>query len=246
MSLQRAAFKIHRVVSYFAFAQMLAWICGGVVFALLPFDSVVKGGAHVAKPAAALPEDWRGALSIASPHVGRVAKVESFASPQGPAFRVRGDSAQAFVPADGSVWRAPDSAGVAAWARSLHRGNGALVSVSHVDRDARRAGIVLETGDRHDLWRASFGDPLHTRFYFDGPSGEFLFVRNDAWVLYDFFFRLHVMDYAGGEDFNNPLLRVFALLSLAFALSGAVLTFSAARRALRARSRPHSTAHFPH
>lgn len=123
------------------------------------------------------------------------------------------------------------------------------MSVSHVDRDARRAGIVLETGERHDLWRASFDDRLHTRFYFDGPSGEFLFVRNDAWVLYDFFFRLHVMDYAGGEDFNNPLLRVFAVLSLAFALSGAVLTFSAARRALRAlraRSRPHSTANSTH
>lgn len=249
MSLQRAAFKVHRVISYFAFAQMLAWICGGVVFALLPFDDVVKGGAHVAKPSPTLPDGWRDALGVASPRVGRVAKVESFASAQGPAFRVRGDSAQAFFPADGSAWIAPDSANVGAWASALHRGSGALVSVSHVDRDARRAGIVLETGERHDLWRASFDDRLHTRFYFDGPSGEFLFVRNDAWVLYDFFFRLHVMDYAGGEDFNNPLLRVFAVLSLAFALSGAVLTFSAARRALRAvraRSRPHSTANSTH
>ena len=53
----------------------------------------------------------------------------------------------------------------------------------------------------------------------------------------DFFFRLHVMDYAGGEDFNNTPLRVFAVCALAFALSGAVLTFTAARRALRAARR---------
>ncbi len=237
MKLQRAAFRIHRWLSYAALAQMLAWICGGVVFSLLPFESVVKGGATVGKPVSELPADWGAALTAATPDIGAVSKVESFASPFGAAFRVDGDSVQVFVVADGSAWQEPDSACVAKWARSLYRGNGALARVSRVERDGRRAGIVIETGDRRDLWQASFADRLHTRFYFDGPSGEFLFVRNDAWVLYDFFFRLHVMDYAGGENFNNVLLRVFALLSFVFALSGAVLTISAARRALRTPTR---------
>ncbi|MBK7366575.1 MAG: hypothetical protein IPJ04_01380 [Candidatus Eisenbacteria bacterium] len=242
MSLQRAAFKIHRVLSYVAFAQMLAWIGGGVVFSLIPFDSVVKGGAVVEKPATRLPDEWRSALSAASPQVGEAAKLETFASPQGTAFRVRGDSAQAFVPADGSAWRAPDSASVAAWARSLYRGGGALARVARIERAEPLVGIVQEAGERRDLWRAAFTDRLHTRFYFDGPSGELLMVRNDAWVLYDFFFRLHVMDYAGGEDFNNVLLRTFAVLSLAFALSGAVLTYSAARRAMLAARRGRTSA----
>lgn len=234
---QRSAFRIHRLLSYVAFAQMLAWICGGVVFSLLPFDSVVKGGAIIEKPVVVLPAGWSDALATGLPDVGTVTKVESFAGPLGASFRVRGTAAEAFVAADGTAWQRPDSAQVAQWARSLYRGGGALARVARVDRDARRAGIVIETGERRDLWQASFTDRLHTRLYFDGPSGEFLFVRNDAWVLYDFFFRLHVMDYANGEDFNNNLLRLFAVLSLAFALSGAILTFSAARRALRSRGR---------
>ncbi len=34
MSLRRAAFRFHRVMSYFVFAQVLAWVSGGVVCAL--------------------------------------------------------------------------------------------------------------------------------------------------------------------------------------------------------------------
>ncbi|MCC6653372.1 MAG: hypothetical protein IT348_19630 [Candidatus Eisenbacteria bacterium] len=242
MHLTRTAFQIHRLLSYVAFAQMLAWIGGGVVFSLIPFDSVVKGGAVVEKPTPRLPGEWRESLSATMPRVGEVSKLETFAGPHGTAFRVRGDSGQAFVPADGSPWRAPDSAGVARWARALYRGGGELSRVSRIERARPLVGIVQEAGERRDLWRANFSDRLHTRFYFDGPSGEFLMVRNDAWVLYDFFFRLHVMDYAGGEDFNNLLLRAFAVLSLAFAISGAVLTYSAARRALLASRRGRSSA----
>ncbi len=41
----RTARKIHRWVSYIVFAQVTLWILGGLTFAVLPFDSVVKGGA---------------------------------------------------------------------------------------------------------------------------------------------------------------------------------------------------------
>ena len=239
MKLTRVAFKIHRVLSYFVFAQVIAWIAGGVVFALLPFDSVVKGGSLVERPVARLVANWKSALQSAKVDPGRVSAVETFASPLGAAFRLRTAGGSVFVPADGSAWRAPDSVAIARWARGLYRGPGTLEGVARIERDHRRAGIVLEAGPRRDLWRATFTDRLHTRFYFDGASGEYLMVRNDAWVLYDFFFRLHVMDYAGGEDFNNLPLRVFAVTALAFAISGAVLTFAAARRALR-RTRPRA------
>ncbi len=237
MNVSRTAFRIHRVLSYVVFAQVLAWILGGVVFALLPFDDLVKGGVLVEKPSPRIAGDWRRALAADSSHVGEITRLETFASPAGPAFRVRGEAGQAIVLADGSAWRAPDSAAVAQWARSLYRAEGRLVNVARQDRDVARAGIVRETGDRRDLWRATFDDRLHTRLYFDGPSGEFVMVRNDAWVLYDFFFRLHVMDYAGGENFNNLPLRFFAVTALAFASSGLVLTFLAARRALGALRR---------
>lgn len=239
MNLHRTAFTVHRILSYFVVLQVFAWIVGGVVFALLPFDSVVKGGAVVTKPVARLSGDWRQALHSAPVRPEDVAAIETFASPYGAAIRMRTSGGPVFVRADGAAWRAPDSAVVARWARELYHGSGTLAGVTRLERDRRRAGIVLEAGPRHDLWRASFTDRLHTRFYFDGASGEYLMVRNDAWVLYDFFFRLHVMDYAGGEDFNNLPLRVFAVTALAFALSGAVLTFAAARRAV-GRIRPRA------
>lgn len=231
MNIRRTAFKVHRVLSYAVFAQVIAWISGGVVFALLPFDGVVKGGAVVTKPTVKLSGDWMRALQAAPVRAGEVSQLEVLATPYGPAFRLRTASGTSFVPADGSAWRAPDSGAVARWAGALYRGAGTLKDVVRLERDRRRAGIVLETGPRHDLWRATFTDRLHTRFYFDAATGEYLMVRNDAWVLYDFFYRLHVMDYAGGEDFNNLPLRIFALTALAFALSGAVLTFAAAKRA---------------
>jgi uncharacterized iron-regulated membrane protein len=85
------------------------------------------------------------------------------------------------------------------------------------------------------VWQARFDDPWRTRLYIDARSGEFLAARNEAWVWYDFFWRLHLMDYGGGEDFNNPLLRTAAPLALGLVLTGGVLTVLALRRAARAR-----------
>ena len=88
---------------------------------------------------------------------------------------------------------------------------------------------------RGNVWRVRFDDTLGTRLYFDGTSGEFLTHRNEAWVWYDFFWRLHIMDYTGGDDFNNWLLRSASVLSWALVLAGAVLAVLAGRRAWRRR-----------
>ena len=66
-------------------------------------------------------------------------------------------------------------------------------------------------------------------------SGELLTLPNDAWVIYDFFWRLHIMDYAGGEDFNNNLLRGASLAAIALVLTGLTLTALALRRTWRRR-----------
>ena len=60
-------------------------------------------------------------------------------------------------------------------------------------------------------------------------------MRNDAWVFYDAMWRLHIMDYSDGDDFNNTLLRVLTPLALLFVLSGILLTWTAAKRAVRNR-----------
>jgi uncharacterized iron-regulated membrane protein len=96
--------------------------------------------------------------------------------------------------------------------------------------------MVRELGNRRDVWLAQFDDNLRSRFYFDGTSGEFLTVRTKAWVLYDFFWRLHVMDYRDGEDFNNKLLKFASVAAILLAGSGIALSTLALRRAWRKRT----------
>jgi uncharacterized iron-regulated membrane protein len=79
-----------------------------------------------------------------------------------------------------------------------------------------------------------FDDAFATRIYLDGRTGEFVTSRNEAWVWYDFFWRLHIMDYAGGEDFNGTLLRVASIAAWGLVMAGAVLAVLAARRRWRA------------
>ena len=76
-----------------------------------------------------------------------------------------------------------------------------------------RLGLVAETGDPGGVRRAQFDDALSTRIYLSGCTGEFLTAHIEAWVWYDFFWRLHNMDYAEGEDFNGTLLRAASIIA---------------------------------
>lgn len=58
-------------------------------------------------------------------------------------------------------------------------------------------------------------------------------IRHRDWRTFDFLWMLHTMDYAGRDDFNNLLLRVFSVLGLATVLSGFVLFGFTSRRVRR-------------
>jgi uncharacterized iron-regulated membrane protein len=166
-----------------------------------------------------------------------VMAVAAVATPQGAALRVsyHGDHAPTIVPADGAPWLPPDEAAVRRFAASLYKGQAAVVAVERLPTVPPRLGIVAETGGRADLWRVRFDDALATRIYLNGRTGEFVTSRNEAWVWYDFFWRLHIMDYAQGEDFNGALLRVASVTAFGLVLAGAVLAALAVRRRWRWR-----------
>ncbi len=256
-------FRWHRWLAYAVVLQVLAWVLGGVLFAWLPFQGWVKGNDWVHKPQQALPADWWQALAasaavagvaqVAAPDrtaagavaaAGALQSVQSVQTARGPAWRLRTARGDTWLAADGSgALAAPDAAAVAVarFSQSLYHGPGRLAGVSWLNEAPRRLGLVRELGARKNLWLARFDDPLQTRLYIDGTSGELLAVRTEAWVLYDFFWRLHVMDYSDGEDFNNPLLRGFSLAALALVLTGSVLVSLALSRKWR-RWRVHREA----
>ena len=246
MTLSATTFRIHRWLGWLIGLQVLVWVTGGVVFSLLPFKDWVKGGATVSAPAAALPADWADRTTpalIEAARRGDVAALAVVATPNGPALRLtmRGARQPVIVPADGSTWSAPDREAVSRFAASLYRGTATIRSVERMASVPLRLGIVAETGGRGDLWRVQFDDALSTRIYLSGTTGEFVTSRNEAWVWYDFFWRLHIMDYAEGEDFNGTLLRVASVCAIGLVLAGVVLGVLALRRRWRSWRRPART-----
>ncbi len=229
-------FRWHRWLAWLVLLQVLAWVLGGLVFAWVPFQGWVRSADTVAAPAATLPEGWAAALAAASLPPQPVRSVASVVTARGPAWRLRHDVApDTWLNAGGQPLAAPDEAAVRAFAAALYRGPGRLATVRQLQEPPRRLGIVREVGARQGLWLAQFDDALATRLYFDGVSGEFVAVRSEAWVVYDFFWRLHVMDYAEGEDFNNGLLRTASLAAGALVATGVLLLALSLRRRWRRR-----------
>ncbi len=231
-------FRWHRWVAWLVALQVLAWVLGGLVFAWLPFQSWVKVADAVTKPLAAFPAGWAQALAGAQLRAAPVA-VSSVPTSGGLAWQVKHASGpDSWLNAQGGALNPPDETAVRQFAQSLYRGSGRLVAAERLSEPPRHLGIVHEAGQRKGLWRVRFDDGLRTRIYIDGRTGQLVGARSDAWVLYDFFWRLHVMDYSEGEDFNNPLLRAASLAAVTLVATGTVLLGMSLRRRWRRRTGP--------
>jgi hypothetical protein len=238
--LSATTFRIHRWLGWIVGLQVLVWVLGGLVFAWLPFDGWVKARDTIQPPVAQLPAGWAERLAPALQEIGAASAVSAVATPRGPALRVvpvRGPTR--LLPADGSAWVAPDAAAVQRFAAAMHRQQAPVLDVQRLAQAPVRLGLVDEVGGRQDVWRVRFDDALGSRVYLDGATGVLVAVRTEAWVWYDFFFRLHVMDYSGGEDFNSTLMRVASGVAFALVLAGVVLAVLALQRRWR-RRRAHA------
>ena len=74
-------------------------------------------------------------------------------------------------------------------------------------------------------WQVNFDDVGAPRLYISAQTGELVTKRHDFWVLFDWMFRFHIMDYGEDEDSSNSLLLVIALISLLACIAGVVLTY---------------------
>lgn len=232
----RIARKIHRITGYLVFIQVLLWIAGGVVFSLIPFDSLVKGGAVTSVSSAPnFPDDWLQLAGDSLISLDNINHIQSHNSSQGVLLEVSvGSSTHWLRLADGQPMREPTVQGITRYADSIYTGPGNHLSTRRLTQpDSTVLGLVDELYGRKDIWQVNYSDGARTRLYFDGSSGRYLTVRNNYWVVFDALWRMHIMDYGAGENFNNLLLRVFSILAAVFALSGAVLTINALVRAVR-------------
>lgn len=105
-------------------------------------------------------------------------------------------------------------------------GDVVITSVSHLREP------TLETR-KHDgpLWRIDFADPDGTSIYISAETGQEIVRRTDSWRLFDLFWMLHTMDYAGRDNFNHPLIVLVAFGVLWLTATGVYLLFKSFRRA---------------
>lgn len=75
------------------------------------------------------------------------------------------------------------------------------------------------------IWRVDFADEENSSFYISRTTGELLERRNDTWRLWDFFWMLHIMDYAKRTSFNHPVIWMFGFAAVWLAVTGVWLLF---------------------
>ena len=212
--------KLHKWLGLIIGLQLVLWAASGVMFAWLdPDDVAAANRVRTVEPTVLSPTivktepaAWLGdyapqdlydlrAVSLADRWVWRVElrdRVE---------LRAIEDGARVKLDED--------------WLRRLalgrYAGDGRLVAATlqtQPDIASRASGPV---------WQAQFDDPQRTTLYFAADDGHFIAARTASWRWYDFFWMLHTMDYAGRDNFNNPLIITIGMAALWLSISGMLL-----------------------
>ena len=91
-------------------------------------------------------------------------------------------------------------------------------------------------------YRVVLKHPSQTTIYVSANRGVVTARRNQQWRLFDFFWMLHTMDYAGRDNFNSWILRVVSVFGLMTVVTGFILwsvTSRFVRRLLRGGPQRH-------
>ena len=240
--------RVHRYLGVFIGIQFLLWTLGGLYFSWNDLDKV--HGDHLRAPRGHL----RGNVALVSP--GRVLDAIRAREPVDslvgvdlsqvlgtPTYRVQffsgGTRRTQLADAATGTLRAP-----------LGRDEAVRVAQREFAYQAPVASVEYLTpghvGRHHEYreqplpaWAVSFDHPSRATVYVPAELGVAHRIRADRWRVFDFFWMLHTMDYAGRDNFNNLLLRVFSVLGLLTIGSGFLLFWGTSRAY---RNRVHARA----
>lgn len=243
--------RLHRYLGVFIGVQFLLWTLGGLYFSWTDLDTV--HGDHLRRPAR-LP---RADGELASPSavvsaVRREQPVDSIASLAlvdvlgRPTYRLTyfGGTADGtarrvqLADARTGELRGPvDREEAIRLAREAFIGPDTIRSVEYL--------TPASVGRHHEYreqplpaWAVTFAHDEAPTAYVAAELGEVVRIRNTRWRVFDLFWMLHTMDYRGRDDFNNLVLRAFAVFGLLTVGSGFALfaTTSGWARARRRRA----------
>jgi uncharacterized iron-regulated membrane protein len=221
MTFLGASLQLHKWIALVVGLQVLFWTAGGLVMTAIPIERV-RSEHHLAKTRPAplpLAKTLAAEEAVRRSGIASATSVQLKTTPRGPLWIVSAaEGAPRVVDAITGVrlqgMREQEAKAIAAKA---YVGSGR----PHAARFYEKA--PNETGREGPLWRVDFNDTERTSFYVAPDTGEVVTRRSNVWRFYDFFWRLHILDFADGDDFNHPLLIGLAALTLPVVLTGFVL-----------------------
>lgn len=236
--MRRLSTQIHKWLALIVGLQVLGWVLGGLVMTAIPIERVRSEHRVAPFQPAALPTTGVVSYVEAAKALG-FSPVEATlkSTLRGPQWRLRDTggavhvidalTGQHVVPIPqtearllaGVQYQGPGQPGIPRWF----------------------AVAPQEAGKPGPLWRVDFDDAEKTSFYLSPETGEVVSRRSDVWRIYDVFWRIHILDFKTGDNFNNPLVIAAATLTLPVVISGLILLWIRLGRdikAIRARRQP--------
>ena len=220
--------KLHKWVGLFIGIQVLLWLLSGLVISLL--DPVKVNGRQWASPVVTEPQ-YIGPTALLEPaelpteYLKDALSIDLTIQHGIPVYLIRHSDGEHLVSGiDGSLVTF-ESVDAEKLAIQDFNGDGEVISVE------RGMAPDMETRNHSGAyWRVNFSDKANTAIYISISTGKILERRNSYWRVRDFFWMLHIMDYAGHKDFNNPLIITVALVAIWLGLSGFLLLFGSFNR----------------
>ena len=241
MTIQKWIVRIHKWIALIVGLQIVLWIAGGLVMSAIPIEIV--RGEHKIEERSPVLLNIETLLSAAgaAEKIGSSA-VESAALGEmlgKPVWRIVDQNSETVIvdAQTGEVLSPLNESLARQIAEYDYNGEAASTSVEQLNEPP------TEYNKPGPVWRVEFNDRDKTTIYVDPSLGEVTARRSETWRLFDFFWKLHVMDYDDGADFNHPLLVTAAGMAVFVSLSGFILLIIKMRRSLitQMRSRKRTT-----
>ena len=215
----KTSIQLHKWIGLVVGIQILFWVLGGLIMTAIPIETV-HGDHHVAQaPKAAIaPDQVLPYAEVVNKAGFAVAKAELRGTPHGPVWIVDSvDGRQSWMDArtGGEIQEVTEAQARAA-AVASYNGKAAPSAIKLLDES-------VEAGVGGPLWQVKFNDGEGTTLYVDGFNGDVVSRRSDIWRFYDFFFRLHIMNFGPAETYNHPLIIAASAVTLAVVLTGFIL-----------------------
>jgi uncharacterized iron-regulated membrane protein len=211
---------LHKWIGLVIGIQLLLWTLSGAMMAILPMDEV--SGGDVREPQAVPLVPTSDGWPAVRQQLGNAAVTGVSLRPllNGPVFEVR-------TSAGVRLFDASTAKPISVDERLARR----IASAAYPDTAQIRGVNALRELTlpvrEHELpiWRVDFADDKNSSYYVSGTTGELLQRRNDTWRAWDFFWMLHIMDYAKRTSFNHPVIWLFGFAATWLAITGFWLLF---------------------